>query len=108
MSLLVFLFNYVNWNIPPPLRECRKKLWCEFELVLSCSEARQYTMEIWTTASEGKRRISLTRGDEVGFVYGLKRHRETTDENKWQVVQQINKFYSSLGYSCVQLKYANS
>jgi hypothetical protein len=86
VSLLVFLFNYVNWNIPPSLRECRKKPWYEFELVLSCGEARQYRMEIWTTKAEGKRRISLTRGDEVGFVQRLMRHSDPADENKWQVV----------------------
>jgi hypothetical protein len=53
MSLLVFLFNYVNWNTPSP-QGCRKKLWREFELVLSCSAARQYGMEIWKFSVEGK------------------------------------------------------
>jgi hypothetical protein len=80
VSLLVFLFSYVNWNIPPSRRECRKKPWYEFELVLFGGEARQYTKEIRATKATGKRRISLTRGDEVGFVQRLMRQSDPADE----------------------------
>jgi hypothetical protein len=53
----------------------------EFELVLSCSAARQYGMEIRKSSVEGSRRTSLTAGDVVEFVQGLTTHQEIRYEN---------------------------
>jgi hypothetical protein len=53
----------------------------EFELVLSCSAARQYGMEIRKSSVEGNRQTSLTAGDVVEFVQGLTTHQELRYES---------------------------
>lgn len=63
------------------LHNAARKSSGEFELVLSCSAARQYGMEIRKSSVEGSRRTSLTVGDVVEFVHDLTTHQELRYES---------------------------